>query len=195
MTKIESRCYLTQDHLNNGEPNTDEKIKKIQSLALGWGSPPYWKRFSYLPPWYHAIAPTNRNGKSPDDYKRRSRNGYYGTDVKMWDFVNTLFRRPSNKQNREERTNVAPNGSYIFDVIRPQYWVYRSSEALYGYPDGKRASADVPELEHTFRHRQKNKYACREICNGDEGVSRIHVESLWVRTQIIRWLLYGYSSY
>ena len=88
------------------------------------------------------------------------------------------------------RTNVAPNGCYIFDVIRPQYWVYRNSEIPYGYPNGKTASADVPRLEHIFRHRQKNKYAWREICNGDEGVSRIHVESLWVRTLIARLLLY-----
>ena len=110
-------------------------------------------------------------------------------------FVNTLFRRPSNKQNRGKRTNVAPNGSYIFDVIRPHYCPYPSSETLHGYPNGKRASADVPRLEHIFRHRQKNKYACCEICNGDEGVSRIHVESLWVRTPIARLLLYEYSSY
>ena len=88
------------------------------------------------------------------------------------------------------RTNVAPDGCYVFNIIRPQYWVYRSSEALYGYPNGKRASADVPRLEHISGHRQKNKYACREICNGDEGVSRIHVESLWVRTLIARLLLY-----
>ena len=110
-------------------------------------------------------------------------------------FVYTLIRRPSNKQNRGKRTNVAPNGSYIFDVIRPHYCPYRSSKILHGYPNGERASANVPELEHTFRHRQKNKYACREICNGDEGESRIHLESSWVRTQIIRLLLYGFSLY
>ena len=63
----------------------------------------------------------------------------------------------SSETERYVHTNVAPNRSYIFDVVRPDESVYGDFEGRKGHPSGQRALANVPRLKHTSRKREENQ--------------------------------------
>ena len=77
-------------------------------------------------------------------------------------------------QDVAEITDIAPDWSYIIDVIGPDNGIYCTNKAFQDYPDTKGAGTYVPGLEHMFGHGRKYQYACDEVHCRNERKCWVH---------------------